>query len=315
MIYGTAVTPTPVFPIENERVIIPPGLQGTQFPQDLEIPIPREDLVDSVPIVDAKEPDGVVIVSGGLDSITTVYRMVQVHNATPHLISFDYGQRHSKELDYALACAERLGLRWSLVELSTLTDLISNSALTSQGRIIDDPDQPGYKMGSEILVPEGHYSEDNMAITVVPNRNMVMISIAAAIAVNNKYKYVAAGMHAGDHAQYPDCRPGFLKSVRETIMWANEGFIDPNFELLTPYIRLSKNDIAADAYRFGVPLHMTWSCYKGGAIHCGRCATCVERQEAIASVKEAPADWDQTLYADSEFWKQTVADWHQQHST
>lgn len=290
-------------------------------PPATETPQPREDLIDSLPVMGSKEPDGVAIVSGGLDSITTVYELVNL-GMTPHLVSFDYGQRHSKELDYALTNAELLGLRWSMIDLTTLTDLISNSALTSKPnlpRIDPDPDQLGYNIGiwdpPEIEVPEGHYAEDNMAITVVPNRNMMMISIAAAIAVNYKYRYIAAGMHAGDHAQYPDCRGGFLTSVLETIKWANEGFIVEDFKIITPYLHLSKNDIASAAYRLKVPIHLTWSCYKGGEIHCGRCATCVERQEAIASVKEAPDDWDKTLYADSEYWQQVVKDWHEQHST
>ncbi len=142
------------------------------------------------------ESDGVAIVSGGMDSITLVYYLIKVHKAQPHLLSFDYGQKHIKELQFALACAERLQLRWSLIDLSSVTDLISNSALTSKssGEVGDT---------REIEVPEGHYAQDNMALTVVPNRNSMMLSVATAVAVNNKYKYVAAGMHAGDSYQYP----------------------------------------------------------------------------------------------------------------
>jgi len=248
--------------------------------------------------------DGVAIVSGGMDSTTLVYYLRAVHGAAPHLLSFDYGQRHRKELAFALKTAEELGLRWSLIDLSSITDLISNSALTS-------PPQPERWEGnvhvSRIEVPEGHYAKDNMSITVVPNRNMMMLSIAAAVAVNAGYKYVAAGMHAGDHDVYPDCRPEFLSSTWQTMMLANRGFIDPNFELLAPFADKTKNDIAEWAYKLSVPLHETWSCYKGGDIHCGRCGTCVERLEAVASVEVAPSDWDQTRYADTTFWKAAVA--------
>jgi 7-cyano-7-deazaguanine synthase len=241
--------------------------------------------------------DGVAIVSGGLDSITTVYHLVRL-GRRPHMVSFDYGQRHAKELQYALWNAEKLGLRWSLIDLTSMTDLISNSALTSKETL----DAVG-----ALRVPEGHYAEDNMRITVVPNRNMVMFSIAAAIAVNAKYKYIAAGMHAGDHYQYPDCRPVFMHAMLEAMQWGNEGFIEPNFKIEVPFIHLSKADIADEAYRCGVPLHQTWSCYKGGEFHCGKCGTCVERLEAIASVTKAPKDWDQTGYEDVTFWKQAVA--------
>jgi 7-cyano-7-deazaguanine synthase len=240
--------------------------------------------------------DGVAIVSGGLDSVTLLYKLVS-EGAFPHVVSFDYGQRHKKELEFAEANAENLGLHWSLIDLTTLTDQIATSALTG---------------GAE--VPEGHYADDNMAITVVPNRNMTLLSIAAAIAVSHNLNYVAAGMHAGDHAQYPDCRMPFLVAAHDAIMRGNEGFIQPDFELRTPFILRTKNDIAATAWRHHVPLHMTWSCYVGGQNHCGRCATCVERLEAIDSVKIAPPDWDQTKYDDTKYWRNAVSEWKETHA-
>jgi 7-cyano-7-deazaguanine synthase len=237
------------------------------------------------------QADGIAIVSGGLDSITMVYYLLE-HGFTPRLMSFDYGQRHVKELQYALQCAERLGLQWSLVDLSSVTELIGTSALT---------------YGQD--VPEGHYAEDNMAITVVPNRNMMMLSIATAAAVSAQLKYVAAGMHAGDHAQYPDCRPNFLAEMTKAAHLGNEGFIDKDFYIRTPFINATKNDIAQHAYTLGVPLDQTWSCYRGSVYHCGRCGTCCERLEAIDSVKDAPPNWDLTKYEDTTFWRQAVADY------
>lgn len=240
--------------------------------------------------------DGAAIVSGGMDSVTLVHHLLE-EGYRPHLLSFDYGQRHKKELEYALWTAKALDLHWSLVDLSSITDLISSSALTSKA----------------IPVPDGHYAEDNMAITVVPNRNMMMISIAAAIAVSHDASYVALGIHAGDHAQYPDCRKGFLTRCHSTLMSANERFIRANFELLAPFIDKSKADIAHRALQLNVPLEKTWSCYKGGKYHCGRCATCVERLEAIdeASMREGvlPAQWDKTVYEDSTSWRQVVAEY------
>jgi 7-cyano-7-deazaguanine synthase len=209
----------------------------------------------------------------------------------PRLVSFDYGQRHRKELMYAERAAYDLDLDWNLIDLSSLTSLFTSSALT---------------FGKD--VPEGHYAEDNMAVTVVPNRNMIMLSIAAGIAVNDELKYVAAGMHAGDHAQYPDCRPEFIDSLTQTLREANRGFIRRDFQVLTPWIFKTKDDIAREAWSHNVPLDMTWSCYQGGKNHCGRCGTCVERLEAIASVREAPEGWDNTVYDDGEFWKAAVAE-------
>jgi 7-cyano-7-deazaguanine synthase len=277
---------------------------------------------DTVRFEPANDPesDGVAIVSGGMDSITMVYWLAK-RDYQPHLLSFDYGQRHRKELDFALACAERLQLRWSLIDLSSITELISNSALTSPPRLdfLADPNISGLagkhwqSPEKKIEVPEGHYAKDNMALTVVPNRNMMMLSIAAAVAVNAKYKYVAAGMHAGDHSQYPDCRPVFIDSIWDTIVTANEGFIDRNFVITTPFLHATKNDIAQEAYKLDVPLHMTWSCYRGGELHCGRCGTCVERLEAIASITSEyhghPKEFDKTEYEDKEFWRTAVAEY------
>ncbi len=572
---GTYVKPTPLMPLG--RLESPEaGLDESPYNWYYKGERMGTELVSRYePDWENDKSDGVAIVSGGLDSITTAYHLVHL-GKRPHLLSFDYGQRHLKELQYALWTAERLGLRWSRIDLSSITDLISNSALTSppQPTVLD---RNTATVHSRIEVPEGHYclapgtkvlctdlvwrniedlavgdkvvgfdeelrsgqqgkpasklqestvtatsvkvlpcarivletgqevvasydhlwvarrgrsggglatgrrwrktydptvtsgpsghslglmpgdtlslylnpwevqtdsdagylagfmdgeatlhdtnfqfsqnpgetlervkvalkkfgfqpsegfkntketkteclrfrlegeqtalrfvgmfqptrfrqsarrlwegrwiagsrtrpvrvvsvepvgnravvalgtststliadgylshnSADNMAITVVPNRNMMMFSIAAAVAVNAKYRYVAAGMHAGDHYQYPDCRPIFMHSVLETLQWGNEGFIRPNFEILVPFIHLSKDDIAAEAYRRGVPLELTWSCYRGNEIHCGRCGTCVERLEAIASVTKAPKNWDKTQYADTEFWKEAVAE-------
>lgn len=259
----------------------------------------------------------VAIVSGGLDSTTLLYDVVdQYEGKRVHALSFDYGQKHVVELDYAKRSCEKLGVRHDIVDLSGITDLISNSSLTS--------DQE---------VPEGHYAEDNMKQTVVPNRNMIMLSIAAGVAVNENANFLAIGVHAGDHFVYPDCRPAFIMSLDYVIKLANQGFgpfeyWEPGHAqmrswIYAPYLNKSKADIAYKALELGVPLEETWSCYKGGDIHCGKCGTCVERLEAIheASVRylvelghtqEAATEdayrgrYDETEYEDSEFWKEAV---------
>lgn len=269
----------------------------------------------------------VAIFSGGLDSTTLVYEMI-AQGYTPHLVSFNYGQLHKKELVYAGSTARQLGLRHDIIDLSSITHLISNSALTNK-----ELDQNSESM---IEVPEGHYAEDTMKATVVPNRNMIMLSIAAGIAVNEGAERLGIGVHGGDHFVYPDCRPQFISTANFAIVLGNEGFgpfADPNLRLMTPpdfiyapYLDRSKADIAFRAFELGVPLHMTWSCYKGGENHCGRCGTCVERLEAIdealtqvralnireyakismASGVKVGSFWDSTVYDDIEFWKTAV---------
>jgi len=274
--------------------------------------------------------DSVAIVSGGLDSTTLVYDMVD-QGLRPHVLSFNYGQRHSKELDFADRTCEKLMLRHDIVDLSNITHLISNSALTARPiRCVCDPN-PETTEGplrecpihgddehrAKYEVPEGHYAQDNMSLTVVPNRNMIMLSIACGVAVNNKYKTIGFGAHAGDHPVYPDCRPAFVDNLADLMIEGNEGF--ENFDsrhgpIYAPFLEQTKADIAYKALVLGVPFEDTWSCYKGGEKHCGRCGTCVERLEAI---DEASKRWnkkfdnapkDLTQYEDTEFWKAAVTD-------
>jgi 7-cyano-7-deazaguanine synthase len=221
-----------------------------------------------------------------------------------------------------------LNLRHDIVDLRSITSLISNSALTSV-----EHDAPGFDKthaeGQTIEVPEGHYAEDSMKATVVPNRNMMMLSIAGAVAINYGYSRIATGVHGGDHFIYPDCRPTFISYVQDAIAAGNEGFHKFPFNdalagyeaIYAPYLNETKADIAFEALRLNVPLHLTWSCYKGVANHCGRCGTCVERLEAIdeaatkwvRALKEQTggsvfgvANLDKTIYDDTEFWKTQV---------
>jgi len=280
----------------------------------------------------------VAIVSGGLDSVTMVYELLD-RGYDVDCVSFDYGQRHKKELIFARNIASQLRLQHDVVDLSGLTHLIDNSALTSPIRAkvdVKDTDT-GFLVNkdfkADIEVPEGHYAKDTMKQTVVPNRNMIMLSIAAGIAVNRNALGLATGVHAGDHFIYPDCRPRFIALANATIVIGNDGFgpieegsspegQEPMHYIIAPFLDWTKADIAYRALIHGVPLHMTWSCYKGGANHCGRCGTCVERLEAIheAQVKYtadkhlsalkdgiAPTVRDQTVYDDNEYWKVATA--------
>ncbi len=218
----------------------------------------------------------VALVSGGMDSVTLAY-LLKSQGYALHLVSFDYGQRHRKELDFAERAARALSADWHLISLAAagIQRLLRGSALTEPG----------------IDVPDGHYADENMRITVVPNRNAIMLAVAYAAAVSTRADVVAAAMHAGDHPIYPDCRPEFLGAFADMERLATEGLAD--IRLLTPFIHQSKADIAALGARLGVPFEDTWSCYKGREIHCGACGTCYERREAFEQAGIA----DPTVYA------------------
>lgn len=221
-----------------------------------------------------------VICSGGLDSVTLAYKVAKEHTLS-RLVSFDYGQRHKKELSFAAFHAKRLGVPHSIIDISNVGAELSGSALT------DDA----------VAVPDGHYAEVSMKMTVVPNRNAIMLSIAYGMAAAEKLNAVATAVHGGDHFIYPDCRPDFIDAFATMQNHALEGVAE--LQLYTPYLDKTKADIAADAAALDVPVEDTWSCYKGGDIHCGRCGTCVERREAFAL---AGVD-DPTVYEDTQFWK------------
>ena len=225
----------------------------------------------------------IVICSGGLDSVTLAHK-IAAENQLIGLVSFNYGQRHKKELDFAAACADRLGTPHFLVDISQIGALLSGSALTDQ-----------------IDVPEGHYQEESMKITVVPNRNAIMLSIAYGIAYAQKAEAVAAAFHGGDHFIYPDCRPDFVNAFETMQNYALEGL--SNIKLLTPFVHIKKSDIVAEGACLFVPFAQTWSCYKGEEKHCGRCGTCVERREAF----DLSGISDPTDYIDADFWRSAIS--------
>ena len=224
-----------------------------------------------------------VICSGGLDSVSLAHIVADQHELT-RLVSFNYGQRHSKELDFAAAAAERLGVPFHLMDMRGIGAALSGSALT------DDID-----------VPDGHYAEETMRITVVPNRNAIMLAIGFGVAAAHGDAAVATAVHGGDHFIYPDCRPGFTRAFDAMQQAALEGYAD--VRLHTPFVERTKADIVREGAKHGTPFAQTWSCYKGGAQHCGRCGTCVERREAFDLAGVA----DPTEYADPDYWATAIA--------
>lgn len=202
----------------------------------------------------------VLIYSGGMDSFTLLHDLIaQKHEVYP--LSFDYGQRHRKELEYAKRVTAELGIPHHVVDLTSLNVLLQGSALTSR----------------DVEVPEGHYTEPSMKQTVVPNRNMIMLSIATGYAVSIGAGYVFFAAHAGDHAIYPDCRGEFLEAINEVTRIANYEPVG----IRAPYLFLSKGDIAVLGAQMGLDYSKTWTCYKGEDKPCGKCGACVERAEAM----------------------------------
>ena len=211
------------------------------------------------------------IVSGGLDSVVMAH-LLQSEGHELHLLSFDYGQRHKKELEYSRRCAKRLNAKHDVIDLRGVGAVLGGSALT------DD----------SIAVPHGHYSAPSMAITIVPNRNAIFLTIAYGVAVAQNAQIVATAVHAGDHFIYPDCRPDFISKFDEMQRVAVKGCGDANLKLLAPFVQKTKSEIVKIGANLNVPFAETWSCYEGKEIHCGQCGTCVERKEAfeLASVSD-----------------------------
>jgi 7-cyano-7-deazaguanine synthase len=205
----------------------------------------------------------VVLFSGGLDSTVLVYHLLN-KGADLKLLSIDYGQRHEKELKSSSEIAEFLELEHEILRLPMLNNLLGGSALT-------DP---------SISLPEGHYAEDSMKATVVPNRNMILLSLAAGHAISLQFDTVAYAAHAGDHTIYPDCRPEFATAMDQALKLCDWNTVS----LYRPFVQLSKHDLVRKGKELGVPFEKTWSCYAGNDKHCGKCGTCVERKEAFELV-------------------------------
>ncbi|HVU33535.1 MAG TPA: 7-cyano-7-deazaguanine synthase QueC [Opitutaceae bacterium] len=214
----------------------------------------------------------VVLCSGGMDSVTALHWAHRGHEVVAAL-SFDYGSKHNhREIPFAAEHARQLGLRHEVIELGFVDRLFTSDLLRSGGD-----------------VPDGHYAAENMKQTVVPFRNAIMLSIACGFAESVGAAALVIAAHTGDHTIYPDCRESFMRAMAEAMQTGTYAGI----QLLRPFIAHTKAQIAAEGARLGVDFSHTWSCYKGGAVHCGTCGTCVERREAFRDAGLA----DPTAYA------------------
>jgi len=202
--------------------------------------------------------DSVIVVSGGMDSITLLY---EKKDEIALGISFDYGSNHNhNELPLAALHCQRLGIAHVVIPLGFMHQYFKSSLLESGAN-----------------VPDGSYDEDNMKSTVVPFRNGVMLAVAAGIAESNGLTKVLIANHGGDHTIYPDCRPEFIAAMDAAVKAGTFA----NVHVVAPYTNISKADIARRGSSLGIDYAETWSCYKGGDVHCGTCGTCVERKEAL----------------------------------
>jgi 7-cyano-7-deazaguanine synthase len=208
---------------------------------------------------------GVIILSGGMDSVTLLHFLVKHRKCRMKAVSFDYGQKHSKELACARKQCELLGVEHHTVELPFMKTLFTSALLTG---------------GSE--VPEGHYQAENMKQTVVPNRNMIMSAIAVGFGESQKLDFLALGVHAGDHEIYPDCRAQFIDALRKAVELSDW----KKFTIFAPFQKMTKKEILEIGYQLTPPVDysQTWTCYKGGARACGKCGACQERLEAFAAI-------------------------------
>ena len=213
-----------------------------------------------------------VLLSGGMDSTTALYWARREHSVVG-AVSFDYGSKHNaRELEMARWHCQHLGLPHDQVSLPFINQLFTSDLLQSGGEI-----------------PDGHYADENMKRTVVPFRNGIMLAIACGIAESRGAEALVIAAHAGDHAIYPDCREPFMKAMAEAMCEGTYARI----ELLRPFIAMDKGGIARLGHDLGLDFSRTWSCYKGGELHCGSCGTCVERKEAFELARLA----DPTKYS------------------
>jgi len=213
----------------------------------------------------------VVIYSGGMDSFTVLNRALQ-DGKEVYALTFDYGQRHVKEIEYASNVCKSLKVNHKVIDISAINQLLAGSSLT------DDID-----------IPQGHYEAESMKSTVVPNRNMILLSLAVGYAVSTGASQVYYGAHSGDHAIYPDCRPEFVMKMNDVCKIANYESV----EIFSPYLTVTKSDILTDGLKMNLKYDQTWTCYNGREKACGKCGACEERLEAFSDNNVAdPIDYE-----------------------
>ena len=237
---------------------------------DVFLPAQEKELVLTDPLVQyPRKPDALIVLSGGMDSTTMLY---EFRARIALAVTFDYGSNHNaREIACAVSNCEVLGIPHLVIPLEFMGKYFESSLLSGADAI-----------------PSGHYDDENMRSTVVPFRNGIMLAVAAGLAESRGLSTIMLANHSGDHAIYPDCRPGFVDAMGKAIA---EGTYE-HLTLFCPYTNLTKSDIVKRGVELGVDYRNTYSCYRGGEHHCGTCGTCTERHEALADAGLNPADFD-----------------------
>jgi len=207
----------------------------------------------------------VVILSGGLDSTTLLYHLKEEGHAT-HALTFNYGQRHDRELRSAIEIAEMTDTSHELVDLTTLSSVLGANALTDRG----------------VAIPHGEYASDTIGITTVPNRNMIFLSVAISRAISLGFDAIAFGAHGGvNDVTYPDCTPEFADAMSRAAAVCD----DRPIRVLAPFVTWKKGDIVRRGAQLEVPFELTWSCYEGNDVPCAKCGTCIDRANAFRDAR------------------------------
>ena len=211
-----------------------------------------------------------IILSGGMDSVTLLY---DKKDEIAVAVTFDYGSNHNKrEEEFAKYHCDELGIEHIIIPLTFIHDYFKSSLLEGASAI-----------------PDGHYEDETMKSTVVPFRNGIMLSVACGLAESRELEKVLIANHFGDHAIYPDCRKGFIDAMSEAMKCGTYKGITID----APYTTITKTDIAKIGKSLGIDYSKTYSCYKGGEKHCGKCGTCVERKEALRDAGiEDPTEYE-----------------------
>ncbi len=219
----------------------------------------------------------IAIASGGVDSSTLLYSLTNQGFET-HALTFIYGQRHSREIEAAKDITSRLGMAHKIVDISSIREILDSSALINHEVAIPK-------------VPETVEHYDTLKATIVPNRNSIFLSLGVAYAQNICAKHVFYGAHFSDKGVYPDCRKEFIDAFMHAERIANDDF---ELTVAAPFVNMNKSDVVRLGSKLHVPYQITWSCYEGGAVHCGTCSSCRERKRAFleAGIKD-PTEYDQ----------------------
>ena len=216
------------------------------------------------------------VISGGMDSVAMLYYLHNKHKNIKCL-SINYNQKHKKEIAFASYHCKKLGIEHKVVDITSVASLFNKESV-----LINENND----------VPNGHYENSEMKKTIVPNRNMLILAIATAWAIEEKYNAICYGAHSGDSVIYPDCRLEFVNAMQKAISLCD----DHKINIITPFINKTKADIVEVGNKLKVNWQKTWTCYKGRELHCGMCATCIERREAfyLAGIKD-PTIYDACL--------------------